>query len=129
VTALTAPSPAGQPGSPPPSLTPTQGERWTTFLRPGGYDLTHTVGIPLAAALVALVIGGLLIVVDGSNPLAVYVEALRGVFVERNGLRETAVAATPLIFMGVGLSLAYRARAFTIGAEGQYLLGATVPPG
>lgn len=80
----------------------------------------------MAAALVALVIGGVLIVVDGSNPLAVYAEAVRGVIVERNGLRETAVAATPLIFMGVGLSLAYRARAFTIGAEGQYLLGATV---
>jgi simple sugar transport system permease protein len=96
------------------------------MLRPGEHDLAHAVGIPLAAAFLALVIGGVLIIVDGNNPLAVYAEVFRGVFVERNGLRETAVAATPLIFMGVGLSLAYRARAFTIGAEGQYLMGATV---
>lgn len=131
MTALTTPSgvsePAGPPTPGPASPDPSSRlGRWSAVLRPGQLDLARAVGIPLLAALVALIIGGALIIVDGSSPLAVYGEVLRGVFVERNGLRDTAVAATPLIFMGVGLSLAYRARAFTIGAEGQYLMGATV---
>ena len=45
-------------------------------------------------------------------------------FVANRGLSNTAVAATPLIFMGLGLAIAYRARLFTIGAEGQFVLGA-----
>jgi ABC-type uncharacterized transport system permease subunit len=83
------------------------------------------VAVPLGAVVVALLIGAVLIALEGENPAAVYQQVLRGVFVERDGIRNTLVASTPLIFMGVGLSLAYRARAFTIGAEGQYVIGAT----
>jgi simple sugar transport system permease protein len=82
------------------------------------------VGVPVTAVLAALVIGGVLIANEGSNPLAVYGDVLHGVFVANRGLSNTAVAATPLIFMGLGLAIAYRARLFTIGAEGQFVLGA-----
>jgi simple sugar transport system permease protein len=83
------------------------------------------VAVPLGSVLVALLIGAILVALEGEDPVAVYAQVLRGVFVERDGIRNTFVAATPLIFMGVGLSLAYRAKAFTIGAEGQYVIGAT----
>jgi simple sugar transport system permease protein len=82
------------------------------------------LGVPIAAVLGALVIGAVLIIREGENPLAVYADVVRGVFVDNRGLSNTAVSATPLLLMGLGLAIAYRARLFTIGAEGQFVLGA-----
>jgi simple sugar transport system permease protein len=82
------------------------------------------IAVPIAAVIAALLVGAILIWREGSNPLAVYVEVVRGVFVEKRGLRSTAIGATPLLLMGTGLAIAYRARLFTIGAEGQYVIGA-----
>ncbi len=42
----------------------------------------------------------------------------------QDGLASLALKAAPLIMMGVGLSLAYRANVWNIGAEGQFTLGA-----
>src|SRR6476660_4502604 len=81
-------------------------------------------GVPIVAMVVALAIGAVLIARDGENPFAVYADVVRGVFVAKRGLSSTAIAATPLIFIGLGLAIAYRARLFTIGAEGQFVLGA-----
>lgn len=87
------------------------------------------LGVPVVAVIGALAIGAILIAREGDNPLAVYGDVVRGVFVENRGLRNTAVAATPLLLMGLGLAVAYRARLFTIGAEGQYVLGAVAATG
>lgn len=84
------------------------------------------VGVPVVAVLGALAIGAILIAQDGQNPFAVYADVLRGVFTENRGLRNTATAATPLLLMGLGLAISYRARLFAIGAEGQYVLGAVM---
>jgi simple sugar transport system permease protein len=81
-------------------------------------------GVPLLAVVVALAAGALLIAREGENPFAVYADVVRGVFVAKRGLSSTAVRATPLILMGLGLAVAYRARLFTIGAEGQFVIGA-----
>jgi simple sugar transport system permease protein len=61
--------------------------------------------------------------IEGAAPLAVYETVVRGA-TSGYGPQDTLVAAVPLGLMGVGLALAYRARVFTIGAEGQYLAGA-----
>lgn len=82
------------------------------------------VGVPLVAVLGALLIGAVLIAREGENPLSVYADAWSGVFTDNRGLQNTATSATPLLLMGLGLAIAYRARLFTIGAEGQYVLGA-----
>ena len=82
------------------------------------------VGVPLVAVIGAMTIGGILIGREGVNPFAVFADVLRGVFVDKRGLQNTAVSATPLLLMGLGLAVAYRARLFTIGAEGQFVLGA-----
>jgi len=81
-------------------------------------------GVPVLAVLFALAVGAVLIAREGENPFAVYADVVRGVFVAKRGLSSTAIAATPLIFIGLGLAIAYRARLFTIGAEGQFVLGA-----
>ena len=44
--------------------------------------------------------------------------------VQQDGLEALAVKAAPLIMMGAGLSLAYRANIWNIGTEGQFTLGA-----
>jgi ABC-type uncharacterized transport system permease subunit len=80
--------------------------------------------VPVASVLAALLIGAALIVFDGSNPFSVYGAILRGVFTKPRGFSDTATAATPLILIAIGYALAYRARVFTIGGEGQYLVGA-----
>jgi simple sugar transport system permease protein len=84
-----------------------------------------TAGVPIGAVVASLLVGAVLIGLEGHNPLAVYGEVLRGVFVENRGLRNTATGATPLILMGCGLAIAYRSSLYTIGAEGQFVIGAT----
>lgn len=86
--------------------------------------LLTSIVVPVASVIAALVIGAVLIAFDGSNPFPVYQAILRGVFTKNRGLSDTATAATPLILIGMGYALAYRARVFTIGGEGQYLVGA-----
>lgn len=80
--------------------------------------------VPLVAVLGALLVGAILIGIEGLNPLTIYGEAFKGVFSSRFGFADTAIQATPLILLGLGLMIAYRAKVFTIGAEGQYLVGA-----
>jgi len=102
-------------------------------VRPPDDDRRHrlvaAIGVPVAALVVALVAGGILMGVEGVAPMSVYGEVLRGVFVLDGGLRDTAVVATPLLLLGLGLAVAYRARVFTIGAEGQYIVGAVAATG
>ncbi len=80
--------------------------------------------VPVAALVLALAVGGILIITEGASPLAVYRTVVEGVVRSRFGWRDMLVEATPLAIIGLGLALAYRARVFTIGAEGQYLIGA-----
>jgi simple sugar transport system permease protein len=86
--------------------------------------LLSTVLVPILSVIAALIVGAALIAFDGSNPLEVYHAILRGVFTKNRGFSDTATAATPLILIGIGYAIAYRARVFTIGGEGQYLVGA-----
>ena len=82
------------------------------------------LAVPLLAVVGALAVGGILIAIEGISPFSVYGEVWRGIFGTRFGRADTAIQATPLILLGLGLMVAYRARVFTIGAEGQYLVGA-----
>ncbi len=91
--------------------------------------VSPSVIVPVASLVCALLVGAIVIVVDGANPFEVYRSVAAGVFIDNRGLSDTATAATPLILIALGYALAYRARVFTIGAEGQYLLGAIVSVG
>lgn len=82
------------------------------------------IAVPALAVLGALVIGGVLMGIEGVAPLSAYGEVVRGVFGRTRGLVDTAIIATPLVLIGLGITIAYRARVFTIGAEGQYIAGA-----
>jgi simple sugar transport system permease protein len=58
------------------------------------------------------------------NPLFALKEILFRSFGSAYGLKETVTKAIPLILIGSGLTLAFRARFWNIGAESQLLLGA-----
>ncbi|MEN6410880.1 MAG: ABC transporter permease [Anaerolineaceae bacterium] len=78
----------------------------------------------LIAILVAFIIAGILIVVIGINPLEAYREFLRGSLGSKNGIAEVLVRTTPLALAGLGVSIAFRAGIWNIGAEGQIYMGA-----
>ncbi len=79
---------------------------------------------PLLALGLTVIIGVILFVLLGKDPL----RGLQMFFVEpiKNGyaLSEIAVKATPLVLIGLGLSVCYRSNVWNIGAEGQFIVGA-----
>lgn len=79
---------------------------------------------PIVAIAAALVVAGGLIALDGANVLDAYWQLLVGAFGTRLGITETLTRATPLMLTGLAAAVAFRARLWNIGAEGQFYLGA-----
>ncbi len=79
---------------------------------------------PMAAIAVALLISGALISAAGVNPVAAYAERLKGAFGSRLSITETLTRATPLTLTGLAAAVAFRARLWNIGGEGQFYVGA-----
>jgi simple sugar transport system permease protein len=82
------------------------------------------LGAPLAAIVFTLAISSLLVAWAGAPVGQAYALLLQGGFGSRFAITETLTRATPLIFTGLAAAVAYRARLFNIGAEGQLYLGA-----
>jgi general nucleoside transport system permease protein len=78
--------------------------------------------LPLAA-LAALLIGALMLWALGANPFTAYKALLQGAFGSVNGLTATAIKAVPLVLVGVGICIAFRANVLNIGGEGQIVMG------
>jgi len=90
---------------------------------------TLTLLAPVGAVLSALVIAGLLIAIAGANVLEAYGLILKGAFGSRLGFSETLTRATPLILTGLAAAVAFRARLWNIGGEGQFYMGALAVAG
>jgi general nucleoside transport system permease protein len=79
---------------------------------------------PVIAILLTLATGAVLLALAGKDPvrgLSVYfVEPLQSSWT----LQELVVKATPLVLIGVGLTIAFLSNTWNIGAEGQYTIGA-----
>ena len=80
--------------------------------------------IPVLAVLAALLIGAVMLLVLGANPLEAYGALLVGAFGNVNAIAETTVKAIPLLLVGVGICIAFRANVVNIGGEGQMVIGA-----
>jgi len=81
--------------------------------------------VPAALSLLAaLVVGALLLAASGSNPIDGYDALVQGAFGTRYDIGETLVRALPLAIVALGVAPALRAGVFTVGAEGQVILGA-----
>ena len=85
---------------------------------------TALVVAPLAAIAVTLLICALLVAWAGAPVARTYLLLLEGGFGSRFAITETLTRATPLIMTGLAVAVAFRARLFNIGAEGQFYAGA-----
>jgi ABC-type uncharacterized transport system permease subunit len=79
---------------------------------------------PVLAVLVALVLASGLIIWTGEPVFKAYGSLLNGAFGSRFALTETLARATPLILTGLAAAVAFRARFWNIGGEGQLYCGA-----
>ena len=118
-------SDAGGPG------TITVASRLSGFMRGGG------LLIPLITALIAFLVGGVVVAAAGGNPLDTYRAIFKGsglnwLFPWVTGddrtlaalnLQQTLILTTPLILTGLAVAFAFRAGLFNIGGQGQYLVG------
>lgn len=80
--------------------------------------------LPLIAVFGALIIGGVILIFLDVNPFEAYKEMFLGAFANKNGLADTLVKAIPLMLVGLGIVIAFRASMINIGAEGQLIVGA-----
>lgn len=86
--------------------------------------LLLAVFAPLAAILAALLLCTPLISWTGLPPTQSYWTMLQGALGSRFAISETLSRATPLMFTGLSVAVAFRSRLWNIGAEGQFYLGA-----
>ena len=82
------------------------------------------LAVPLAALAFTLTVTSLLVAWAGAPVGRAYALLLQGGFGSRFAWTETLTRATPLILTGLAVALAFRARLYNIGAEGQLYAGA-----
>ena len=101
------------------------------YLRGGG------VFVPVITALFAFLVGGVVVLAAGANPIDTYRAIFEGsglnwLFPWVSGddrtlaalnLQQTLILTTPLILTGLAVAFAFRAGLFNIGGQGQYLVG------
>jgi general nucleoside transport system permease protein len=120
---------AGEAGPEGAALTPAA--RLAAYVEGGG------VVVPLLTAVLAFLIGGLVILVTGHNPLSTYKAIFNGTGLnwffpwvsgeDRStaalNLQQTLILTGPLILTGLAVAFAFRCGLFNIGGQGQYLVG------
>lgn len=87
-------------------------------------DIGFRIAMPVLAMLLAFAIGAVLLLILGADPVEAYSAMISGVFGTRSGITQSLVKATPLLLVGLGICIAFRASVINIGAEGQIILGA-----
>ncbi|WP_306031199.1 ABC transporter permease [Stappia sp. MMSF_3263] len=82
------------------------------------------LGAPVAAAIAALALAALPIMAAGAPVLDAYALMAKGAFGSLFAFSELLARATPLVLTGLAAALAFRARLWNIGGEGQLYAGA-----
>jgi simple sugar transport system permease protein len=83
-----------------------------------------SAGAPILGALVGLLIGAVLIQIAGVDPLDAYQKMFKGAFGGERQITETLLKTSPILMIGLGMTVAFRTRVWNIGGEGQYYMGA-----
>jgi general nucleoside transport system permease protein len=87
-----------------------------------------TVGSVLPFAF-ALIVGGLVLLALGRNPITFYGHIIKAGLLNQNGLQDTIIRMAPLLLMAVGLIVAFQTSIWNIGGDGQFLLAAALAAG
>jgi ABC-type uncharacterized transport system permease subunit len=87
-------------------------------------SLWRSLAVQVVAVVLALLIGAILILLLGADPLRAYGALFQGSLGSVKALGRTLEKATPMMFSGLAVAFAFKAGLFNIGAQGQLLLGA-----
>ena len=92
-------------------------------------DRTNVTTLTSVVTIVSSLVAGLftislIFLLSGVNPFFAIAKIFSGSFGSLYGIKETITKAIPLILIGGGLAVAFRAKFWNIGAESQLLMGA-----
>src|SRR3954469_12282290 len=79
---------------------------------------------PLIAVVAAFIVGGIIVLLIGDDPIETYKLLIGSAFSWPDGIGYTLFYATPLIFTGLAVAVAFRCGLLNIGAEGQLYVAA-----
>ncbi|MZQ96103.1 MAG: ABC transporter permease [Acidaminobacter sp.] len=95
------------------------------FLKPGARRWSvYSLLVPIVSVLLALVLGSVLLLFIGINPLEAYWYLIFSNFSNTYNIAEVLVKATPIALTGLAFTFAFRTGLFNIGGEGQMFAGA-----
>ena len=130
---MTLEPPKGEATPEPPELAATTG---TVAARIALRQRSGGVIVPVFTALIAFLIGGLIVLATGHNPLLAYRDIFNGaglnwifhpttstVSTASYNLSQTLLQTTTLILTGLAVAFAFRCGMFNIGGQGQYFVG------
>jgi simple sugar transport system permease protein len=80
--------------------------------------------VPILSVILALVVGGSLLLAAGADPVETYRAMFDGAFGTKYARSEMLVKAIPLMLTGLSVAIAFRMLFWNIGAEGQLVIGA-----
>jgi general nucleoside transport system permease protein len=101
-----------------------QSSRNLNEMRQGVIDLFVAGSRPVVAIILAFLVAGVIILLQGKSPLEAYSAVLRGSFGSLLAFGNTCVKTTPLLIGALGMTLGIRGGHFNVGGEGQLYLGA-----
>ena len=79
---------------------------------------------PIVAVIAAFTVGGIIVLLIGDNPFVAFYHMIGNSFGSLNDIGYTLFIATPLIFTGLAVAVAFRCGLLNIGAEGQLYVAA-----
>lgn len=82
--------------------------------------------VPLLSIILAFIIGAIIMLVLGANPLTALQFLITGAFGSAANIGTTLSKATPLIFTALCACFAYKCGVFNLGGEGQFIMGSIV---
>jgi ABC-type uncharacterized transport system permease subunit len=88
-------------------------------------DILAPVVVPFLAVIVALAVSAIFLVILRVDPGVVFTQLIKGAVGSTYSLTQTISKATPLLFVAIGICIAFRANVLNIGAEGQVIIGGT----
>lgn len=90
-------------------------------------QVTHRITgwlIPVCAVLLALGLGAVMLMALGANPISGFMTMFGAAFGNTEGFVTTCMKSVPLLLVGVGICISFRANVINIGGEGQMVMGA-----
>ena len=79
--------------------------------------------VPIISVILGLLVGAIVMLVSGYDPVAGYIALWNGIFGDTYTLGETIRQITPYLLAGLAVAFAFRTGLFNIGVEGQLIMG------